>query len=578
MKIHVFLVMAICFFENSKMQRILVPKPTHLKMNLNIHINTTEFVGNRKVEKYATSTKLNKRSRIESRLSRSKFSYGVAKDTKDVSDECKSFLKTSSHHLIKDTKLFDCIATDNSVRKDCGRLIKIKKGEPWYATNFEEGWSKIGIYFYRTLMISRIDLEQLGGEWLNEIKLSLDLDDRPYEVITLTKGKRQFWKSIKIDPPSCTTNVMMYLQKGNYTSPINMNKKRHGIIKIQLHGARVNASCMWVQPWQLPFYWDGVKNRGKSKAMECDDEELCIPSSKKCAQGCQHSDQCNDDEYCNVNTYQCRSGELKCGKLLKQSSTRIVNGEESAPHSRPWMVAIGSCDSCAGTLITDRHVLTAAHCVEYGVSVVLLGKHDCRKKDLGQMSVKIKKPPHTHPRYWIDEGKELSAYDIAVLTLEKPVRFSSTILPACLPYQSSRVHVNKSATAAGWGLTWGTGNQYRLREVDLTILPMKTCQSAKWIVEYHEIKNISKGVNLVNESHALCAGRYKDTFGPYNYTGVQSGDSGSHLILKDKETGLSTVIGVAMLSPRDSEYGESPYFIYSDVKQVIPWILDIIKV
>jgi hypothetical protein len=455
MKIYVFLVMAICFIEKSKMQRVHVLKPTHLKMNLNIHINTTELLENEEIKRYATSRKLIKSSRIESLLSRRKYSYGVAKEMKDVSDKCKSFLKPSSHSLIKDTNVFECSATDNSVRflkdqKDCVGLIKSTNGEPWYATKGEESTSKIAIYLYRTLMLSRIDIELLGGEWFNKIELSTKYRYR--KVIPLTKGTTWFRKSIKIDPPSCTTYVHIFPSISNNTPPINNKSTKYGIQKLRLYGVRVEAACK-------------MENLGGNyKAMECDEEEICIESSGKCIQGCQHSEQCSKDEYCNVKTNQCQRGELKCGKLLRQSSARIVNGEESAPHSRPWMVAIGSCTSCAGTLITDRHVLTAAHCLRYG-DFVLLGKHNCGEYDLGQMRVKIKKRD-PHPRYWADENQELTAYDIAVLTLEEPVRFSTTILLACLPYQSSKIYVNRSATAAGWGLTWGTGYGKLLREVD----------------------------------------------------------------------------------------------------------------
>jgi hypothetical protein len=140
------------------------------------------------------------------------------------------------------------------------------------------------------------------------------------------------------------------------------------------------------------------------------------------------------------------------------------------------------------------------------------------------------------------------------------------------------VYVNSSGTAAGWGLTWGTGYGKLSREVDLTIVPMKEGQSSTWLLEYHEKMNISKDVNLINETHAFCAGRHRYTSGSYNYTGIQAGDSGSPLILNDKKTGLNTLIGVATLAPLDTEYEGGPYFVYSDVKKFLPWIMDIIKV
>ena len=276
-----------------------------------------------------------------------------------------------------------------------------------------------------------------------------------------------------------------------------------------------------------------------------------------------------------MNTYQCHRGVLKCGKHLLKSSARIVNGEESVPHSHPWMVAVGRCTYCGGTLITDRHVLTAAHCLPI-VGSVVLGEHYCGKYDLGQIALNVK-TAHPHPLAWLPEDNGLSAYDIAILTLDKPVRFSTTILPACLPNQPSKAYVNSNVTTVGWGDTWGTGNPFRLREVDLTLIPMRECQNAPWLIEGEQKINIRKDVHITNETHALCAGRYKETNGFFNYTGVQRGDSGGPLILKDPKTGLNTVIGVTALAPWKAVYDNGPYFVYADVKQVLPWILTIIN-
>ncbi|CAF0794334.1 unnamed protein product [Adineta steineri] len=59
---------------------------------------------------------------------------------------------------------------------------------------------------------------------------------------------------------------------------------------------------------------------------------------------------------------------IQCGCAFYQPviRARIVGGIESIPHSWPWIVSIrlASTNSpfCGGSLITDRYVLTAAHC------------------------------------------------------------------------------------------------------------------------------------------------------------------------------------------------------------------------
>jgi len=54
-----------------------------------------------------------------------------------------------------------------------------------------------------------------------------------------------------------------------------------------------------------------------------------------------------------------------CGTTTK-TKIRIAGGQPADPKEWPWMVALlrqGAIQYCGGVLITDRHVLTAAHCV-----------------------------------------------------------------------------------------------------------------------------------------------------------------------------------------------------------------------
>lgn len=52
-----------------------------------------------------------------------------------------------------------------------------------------------------------------------------------------------------------------------------------------------------------------------------------------------------------------------CG--VKNETGRIVGGEETAVNEYPWMARLSYFGRfyCGGTLINDRYVLTAAHCV-----------------------------------------------------------------------------------------------------------------------------------------------------------------------------------------------------------------------
>merc|ERR1719347_2244600 len=66
---------------------------------------------------------------------------------------------------------------------------------------------------------------------------------------------------------------------------------------------------------------------------------------------------------------------------------RVVGGVPAKLHAHPWIAALGyrlkkdgEIDYlCGGTLITNRHVVTAAHCIRDDLVSVLLGEHHLEK-------------------------------------------------------------------------------------------------------------------------------------------------------------------------------------------------------
>ncbi|KAH7715534.1 oviductin [Aphelenchoides avenae] len=98
-------------------------------------------------------------------------------------------------------------------------------------------------------------------------------------------------------------------------------------------------------------------------------------------------------------------------------------GQDTNPLEHPWLVQLvyaGKKRECAGTLITDRHVLTARQCVKgvkpKDISVI----YGPRTPYGGNVSVKSAKSP-----------REANA-DLAVLELSFGVEISENTIPVCV--------------------------------------------------------------------------------------------------------------------------------------------------
>ncbi|RNA24800.1 serine protease 27-like [Brachionus plicatilis] len=153
--------------------------------------------------------------------------------------------------------------------------------------------------------------------------------------------------------------------------------------------------------------------------------------------------------------------KLKCGQTPYKHSvvSRIINGDKSTPNSWPWHVGLffkifnGYSFFCGGSLITRKHVLSAAHCFDQMHPMfeiyIGVGLNNLTKAHPAKNLIKVSRIIK-HEKYNQTEFEN----DIVILELDKNVPLSKKISTICLPRGKNAKSVyNKTLFVAGWGST-----------------------------------------------------------------------------------------------------------------------------
>lgn len=262
--------------------------------------------------------------------------------------------------------------------------------------------------------------------------------------------------------------------------------------------------------------------------------------------------------------------EQSCGIPSRAPVPLLVGGEIIKRADWPWIVALylklptALNYHCGGTLISTRHIVTAAHCCTPERSeqaykpdklVGFLGRYDIFDwaetnyvpTDFSQVNV--------HRDY---KGRDLSFdSDIAILVMKETVTYTRFIQPICLWTFSSSVDVivGERGTLVGWGRTETGDIATKAKVLEVPIVSESECLRA------------DPSFAHITSNRTFCAGGR-------NGAGPCDGDSGGGLVLKrNNKWYLRGIISVALANQKTKICDTNSFVVYTDTAKFQDWIM-----
>jgi len=261
--------------------------------------------------------------------------------------------------------------------------------------------------------------------------------------------------------------------------------------------------------------------------------------------------------------------DCKCGLTNRKEagSDYILDGFETDINEYPWQVLIHfSPGFCGGSLISNRWVLTAAHCLfktdddhkeirpwNANEIQVVLGEHDPKTPSESKSLKRGVEEIKIHPNY--KDGHKFNN-DYTLLKLDEDVDFETNknIRPICLPQDNRKSYEGQNAIVSGWGVTEDNEVPEVLLKKNVTVMSNDQCYSYK-----HQDFQPQITEKMMCTAAAHC-----------------SGDSGGPLVSRSSGSETFELIGVVSYGPTKNcsmKLLEENYpVVYARVTDQLEWI------
>ncbi|XP_056648011.1 venom serine protease-like [Diorhabda sublineata] len=236
--------------------------------------------------------------------------------------------------------------------------------------------------------------------------------------------------------------------------------------------------------------------------------------------------------------------------------TKIVGGVPTLVNEYPAMAGIVNAAVseviCGSTIISNRYVITAAHCmrnVKLENMGVLVGDWDLSSgTDTSASSLYRAENYWEHPYF----DPDTQTNDLAIVKTMKNIEFSLYVGPICLPFlYTFDTFAFDNVTILGWGQEFFNGpSSDILQKVELQVVPNSDCQS--------QLPD-----NIITPNQICTYAQNKDAC---------QKDSGGPVIWQDPETLRLQLIGVISygLGCATSKPG-----VCTRITNYLPWIIQV---